>query len=138
MYKLKHFSVYELVDQETFELLGNNAQLLFDQDLLRDIDTLRENINRKCTINDWYWGGKFSQSGYRTLKSVVGSKTSQHRLGKAFDLKFEKITAEEVRKHIIANKHLYPAIMRLERGVSWIHLDGKLVANSKRIYLFNP
>jgi hypothetical protein len=53
-----------------------------------------------------------------------------HRLGQAFDLDFEGLTAEDMRQSI---RELYRAdrhrwvykIRRIETGVSWLHVDSK-------------
>jgi len=138
MYKLKHFKVYELVDQQTYALLGDNAARLFKKGLLKDIDSLRENLDRKITVNDWYWGGRFSQRGYRSRTSDTGGLTSQHRDANAIDLVVEGMTAEEVRIHIKQNREKYPSVNRLEEGVSWVHIDGHPDYTDRRIYGFYP
>lgn len=135
-YKPIHFQAYELVDKELYELLGNNALRLYNQDLLKDLDSLRENLNRKITVNDWYWGGIWSQRGIRTIKSKTGESTSQHMQMNAIDFVVEGMTAKQVRKHIRDNRELYPAITRLEGKVSWVHIDGKNILPRKSIYTF--
>ena len=127
------------MDKETYELLGDNAINLFNEGLLKDLDNLREYFNKKMTINNWYWGGVLSQRGFRSLKSETGGLGSQHRQGNAIDFDVEGFTAEQVRKYIIENKHLYPSISRMESNVGWVHCDAKpLDKNQKRIYLFAP
>ena len=138
MYKLKYFDVKELVDQETYELLGENAIKLFNKDLLIAIDTLRETYGSPITINNWHRGGMFSQRGFRSSNSKVGSKTSQHRFGNAFDLTVTNATAGAIRTHILANKDKYPGINRMEDDVSWVHCDAHPDYKNKRIYLFKP
>lgn len=139
MYTPKHFITKELVDKETYELLGENALKILNQDLLRDLDTLREELGKSIIINNWHIGGMYSQRGFRSAYSRVGGLGSQHRLGNAFDLTINGMPAEEVRQFIIANKDKFIAINRLESDVSWVHLDCKsLLDSQKRIYLFKP
>jgi len=138
MYIPRHFDTKELVDEETFNLLGENAIKLFDEDLLIAIDTLRETYNSPITINNWHREGMYSQRGFRSSKSNTGSPTSQHRFGNAFDLTVIGIPAETVRQHIIANKDKYYGINRMEADVSWVHIDSKPTPEDKRIYLFKP
>jgi len=139
MYKLKHFQTQELVDKETYELLGENSLKLFNQDLLKDLDTLREELDKPILINNWHRGGMYSQRGFRSIKSKIGGLSSQHRLGNAFDLTVAGMSAEEVRQFIIANKDKFIAINRMEDEVTWTHIDCKQLAEGqKRIYLFKP
>ena len=133
---LKHFKIYEFVDKETYELLGEQAWKLFNMDLLLDLDWLRFKLDKKITVNDWYWGGEYQNRGFRTAKSTVGSTTSQHRSGNAVDFTVDGMTAEEVRQFILDNEDTYEDINRMEDDVSWVHIDGKHVV--ERIHLFKP
>ena len=45
MYIPRHFDTKELVDEETFNLLGENAIKLFDEDLLIDVGWSGEEID---------------------------------------------------------------------------------------------
>ena len=136
LYKCKHFRIEELVDQETFELLGENSWKLFDPTALRAIDVLRETFG-SATINDWVWGGRFKDSGYRSQKSKVGSMGSMHRQGHAFDLKFKNITSEEVRQAIKTDEIFWKGLIgRIENNVSWLHIDTKNMPDAIR--WFNP
>ena len=57
--------------------------------------------------------------------------------GKALDLVSSKMTAEEMRKKIIANKNKLPYPIRLEDGVTWLHFDVMCMANqTDKVYLF--
>ena len=138
MYKPKHFVTQELVDKETYELLGENSLKLFNQDLLKDLDTLREELGKSIIINNWHKDGMYSQRGFRSAKSKVGGLGSQHRLGNAFDLTITGMSAEEVRQFIVANKDKFVAINRLEADVNWNHVDTHPDYKDKRIYLFKP
>ena len=44
-------------------------------------------------------------------------------LGKAADFTVKGMTAEEARRRIKANAHLLPHPLRMEAGVSWLHVD---------------
>ena len=138
MYKPKHFSTYELVDRQTYELLGGNAIKLFNEGLLKDLDNLREHFDKQITVNDWNWGGVLTQRGFRTSLSETGGKTSQHRKGNAIDFDVEGKTAQQVRDYIVENKDLYPSINRMESNVGWVHIDCHPDYKDKRIYLFSP
>lgn len=124
-YKCIHFKIQELVDPETYKLLGENAWSLFDPYLLSTMDRIRQRYNVPVTVNNWHTGGPFKDRGFRSSDSKTGAKFSAHRTGKAFDFDVEGKTADEVRKDILDNKeHIdFMFINRIEIGVPWVHID---------------
>ena len=142
MYKCRHFIIQELVDEGTYNLYKEHfgrqhfetfLWKLFDQDLLRAIDDLRDK-HGSCTVNNWHLGGDFSWSGLRHPASPWYSKGSMHSLGKAFDLKFAKVSADKVREGLRSSA---PAgITRVELGTSWVHIDSADTCKD-HIYFFN-
>lgn len=134
---MKYFKIQELVDPESYKVLGEGAFELFNPDALTALGDLREFFGVPITINNWNNGGEFKYRGYRPPDCSVGAKLSQHRLGNAFDCDIKGYTAEEARKKILENQNnpLLEKIMRMEANVSWLHWDLKPVKN--RIYVFN-
>jgi hypothetical protein len=61
---------------------------------------------------------------------------SAHLSGKGVDFDVQGLVAEEVREWIIKYKTLWPYPIRLENGVSWVHLD--VYDAGENVYLFNP
>lgn len=123
MEKAEYFKIFELVDPETYEARGQKAWELIDSRLITVIDRLRA-IFGPATINDWKWGGKFKWSGLRTNRCRIGAKYSQHRFGRAADLKFKNVSAQEVRDFIKADP-IWPhvGVRCVEKDVSWLHVD---------------
>lgn len=136
MYIPKHFYPKELVPPDIFNQRGNQAIELIDERVLITLDKLRETFGT-CVINDWMFNdeGRYTQSGLRTSDSDVYSPTSQHTFGRAMDCKFKDYSGEEIRKHVIENKALFPYITFIEDDVSWFHFD---VRNCERITLWSP
>ena len=95
--------------------------MLFDERMLRDLQHLRE-LFGKITINDWKWNGENQWRGIRNSSSDWYSITSQHSWGRAADLIFQETAAENVRQYILKNP-LEFEIRRMERDVSWLHID---------------
>ena len=133
MYIPKHFKPEELVPEAVFRDRGDLSLELIDERVLLTLDQLRDAFGT-CTINDWCWGGGYSESGLRTPECEVYSPTSQHTFGRAMDCKFNK-EAEEVRKRVIAHKEIFPYISFIEDEVTWFHFD---VRNCERIQLWSP
>lgn len=142
----KYFDIRELVGKRTYNKYGESAWKFLDIRLLETILIVRKNINRKVYINNWHKKGKFSQRGLRTnVQQIFRSKflkdrlyISAHVLGKAVDFDVEGLTAEEVRGWIKSNYLLFPYKVRLEAGVSWVHLDIISEDKNPRVYVFNP
>lgn len=77
--------------------------------------------------------GSRKQRGLRcNCCQLVADKTKQgqnylsfHILGKAFDINAvgNVMTAEEMRQRIIEKQDLLPCPVRMEKGVSWLHID---------------
>ena len=130
--KSEFFSVKELVCKHVYDRYGEAAAMFLDDKLIETLNTVREKI--LCTpmlINNWATGGRFSQRGLRcNLCDLVREKSerqqlylSAHCLGKAVDCNVDGMTAEEARRRIIDAQELLPHPIRLEEGVSWVHLD---------------
>lgn len=145
-YRCKHFSIKELVTPQMYSDWGDKCWSLFDDRLLRMIDMLREELG-PCVINDWSWGGNFQHSGirdehfYGSAEKYLASR-SQHKYGRAVDLKFNKMPAQEVRKYLIEHKDQYADIKFVECGplrsgknMDWVHID---VRNEQYLYCWSP
>lgn len=124
IYECRHFSIEELVPQATLNYLGHRkCWWLFDPEALMCIDLLRDDLG-PCTINDWKWGGTFDGRGFRP-PSEPGAKYSFHRFGKAFDMVFGNVDADEAREHIRQNRERFHWVRAMELGVSWLHIDNR-------------
>lgn len=146
----KYFQIYELVGPKTYKKHGERAWKFFSDNALHSLLITRVNLNRKITVNTWYWGGKFSQRGLRTnvqnmfrqLTKALKLYLSGHVLGEAFDYDVQGMEAEEVREWIVANHHLYPMKIRLEhkkngKPITWVHQDSIFEPHNPKVYLFN-
>lgn len=141
--KAKYFKIHELVPPAIYQKRGEKAWELIDVNLIRLIDALREEFGQ-ATINDYLYGGGRMQSGLRTADSPYFSVTSQHSFGRAVDIVFKDISAEDVRQSMLKNESkwlsIYPYISleHLKNGqpIGWLHID---VRNNDKegIRLFN-
>lgn len=134
MYKCKWFNIKELVSPGTYSARGEKAWQLLDDRLLITLDRLREKYGR-MTVNNWSYGGNREWSGLRTPDSPWYSTYSQHSFGRAADIIFNDVTAEEVRQDILAapDDNTFVNITSFEEGTSWLHVD---VRNVDRILTF--
>ena len=136
----KYFTTQELVDEEVYSLLGDNAIKLIDDRLIETIDAVREILGVPLICNNWHWGGSRDQCGYRSFKCGIGAQNSFHKYGMAVDLISVKMSAKEMREKLKQNKDLLPYPIRIEKWngceeISWLHID---IGDSKgnKIYFF--
>jgi hypothetical protein len=122
----KNFSIQELVPPEVFSERGNAASQLMDIRIVNVAQWLRDKTGKPITINNWSNGGQFKESGLRNFATSTGAKWSQHKYGRAIDLKVEGMQAEEVRQLIRNNWTTLKAIglTTIEKDTpTWVHID---------------
>lgn len=151
---LQYFDVEEIVSDEFFKQHGHRGPYFalshFDPRLLEVMLWVRTSLKKKITINNWKWGGRFSQRGLRdNLQQLVKSATAKQRvylsghvLAMAFDFDVDGMTAEEVRYWLVQNAAACPHPIRLERKlngkqISWVHLDVKADPKNSHVYEFD-
>ena len=86
-YRPKYFALNELVPPDVIASRGEQAWQLMDDRILRGADWLREKFG-PCVINGKFGGKGFTESGLRSPFTTTGAKWSQHKFGRAVDLKF--------------------------------------------------
>ena len=145
MYTCKYFKPYELVPKDVYDKIHNDNLIykLFDENLLKIIDMIREWAGVGLIINNWYWGGSRSQCGFRPSNSTVGVIGSAHKLGKAVDIISTKINTKQLWDLIDKNEDKLPCKVRIERTnngapITWLHIDTNASSTqTKKIYYFN-
>lgn len=148
-YKPKNFSVKELVSPEVYDKEGDSALRLLDAGLLHDLDIIREYADESIIVNDWSWGGGYTESGLRTVGDHYYSSTSGHALGKAFDIKLASWLkgdysrdADWLRGLIMdlkdSGKLDYLSELELLTD-SWCHIGSRnREPNHRKLFVFNP
>jgi hypothetical protein len=120
-----YFDVDELVCPHTFAKWGQASWQFLDTDYLHALLVVRRDILKKPM---WCNGSGKTERGLRCNRcSIVRGKSgaylSAHVLGKAGDFTVTGMTAEQARQAIKRNASLLPCNIRIEKGVSWLHLD---------------
>ena len=136
----KYLDLREVIPPETWEQYKESAIKLIDSRIPIILERIRELCDSKpILINNWHIGGKFKYRGYRPSTCTVGAKKSMHREGKAIDFTVKNMSSEAVRNVIRKNADelLKMGLTRIERDVSWVHIDFKKTGLST-IYEFKP
>ena len=135
----QYFKVKELVCPHTYQRYGENAWQFLSTCYLETLLVIREQILAApmyCNTSN------LNQRGLRcNLCPIVSNKQSlylsAHILGKAGDFTVRGLTAEEARNKIIQNTHLLPYPIRMEKNVTWLHIDTLPQHNIvEKVYLF--
>jgi hypothetical protein len=128
----KFFRIEELVCPHIFKAFGGRSWQFISIELLTTLLVLRRDIFQSpMTVNNWHNGGIFSQRGYRcNICQIPRTKTLQGKIylsahcnGRGIDADIKGLTAEQARQKIKANIDKLPYNIRVEAGVSWLHLD---------------
>lgn len=122
-WRWKRFAWYEWVPKDRFDLVKYVSPLLLDKFELLISELERRHRKRvRIIVNDWYWGGAFTNRGIRTrLGNIVagGKKGSHHLFGGAGDYH-----SPDLPTHLIypAAKRIFPGVILYEnRG--FLHSD---------------
>ena len=119
------FDIDELVCPHVYSKWKDASWQFLDTDYLHCLLVIRRDILKK----PMYCNGKGkTERGLRCNRcSIVRGKSgpylSAHVLGKAGDFTVVGMSAEDARKAIKANASLLPCNIRLEKGVTWVHMD---------------
>ena len=130
-----YFRIEELVCPHTFNKFGELSWRFLSTEYLHTLLILRtEVLGVPMIINDYVFGGNITQRGLRcNICPLVKSKTlnnqiylSAHCLGEGGDSVFSVntgMTAAKARNLIRKKQHLIPYNVRIEKNVSWLHID---------------
>lgn len=155
----KHFRLEEYFPKHMVKDFGDKCWQLLDERVIITNDGLREEFG-PIYINTWWSDklthhyGSLDQSGFRSHEHYRDNKSfntpeennlrmffayirsrSQHKYGRASDLKFRDANVHDVRSHILRHPDKYPFIMAIELGTRWLHWDCR---NCSRIMTFYP
>ena len=133
-----YFDIKELVCPHVYQVFGELSWGFFREDYLETILFLRRHFGVKMYCN--YAG--MTQRGVRcNICQIVKEKQrpylSGHVLWCAGDWTFEGYEAEQIRHEIKSIAHLLPCPIRLEKDVSWVHIDTVAYGRTGKITEFN-
>jgi hypothetical protein len=122
----KNFWLSEFLPPDVFEMSPVAGIWFLDPKIISVAQFIRDRFGKPITINNYLDGGNYINSGYRDPHCEVGATFSQHKFGRAADLKVEGEDPEEIRKDIKQNWALYKAagLTTIEAGTpTWLHVD---------------
>ena len=142
----RYFNIRELVCDHTYKKYNEGAWFLIPTFWLHTLLILRRDILQKPLICNNYSSpnGNYKQRGTRcNLCQIVKDETasnncyqSAHTKNIGNDFTVVGMVAPEARNKIAENKELLPYPVRLERNVTWLHIDGYDNDNGQKITYF--
>jgi hypothetical protein len=137
----KNFYLDEFVPRSIYKKYGFKSIWFLDPRLIDLAQGIRDFLGVPVTINNWMTGGRRQYSGYRPPRSSVGAYYSQHKFGRALDIKV-KLSALDLHSYeglrdIIRNnyKHFKTlGVTTIEKNTkTWLHLDMRQT-NEKELF----
>lgn len=142
----KYFSAKELICIHTYQRFGETSWFLLPTFWLETLLVIRRDILQKPMVCNKYdsASGMYTQRGTRcNLCQLIKDATkanisynSAHSKNIAGDFNVLEMTAEEARRKIEEKKDLLPYPIRIEAGVTWLHIDCYDNDNGKKITYF--
>lgn len=119
------FDIEELVCSHTFAKWGERAWQFLDTAYLHTLLVVRRDILQRPMLCNY---AGMTQRGMRcNMCELVAEKRSvylsSHILGKAGDFTIDGMIASEAREKIKKHAHLLPYPIRIEKDISWLHID---------------
>jgi len=152
IYKPRHFSLKELACPHTFFKFGEVAWQFFDDKLLMTLDLLLDQLG-PIYVNNWDMPEAtrkdqgiplWDERGFRCIQCELVKNAiskgrlyvSPHMTGQGADFDVKGMTAAKFRLWCASNYILLPYPIRLEKNVTWCHLDTR-DASQEKVFLFN-
>lgn len=123
----KYFTIDEVVCNHTLAKWGEEAWRFIDTDALHVLLVLRRDIFQVPMWCNNHKKGVYQRGLRCNMCQLVREKSSvylsAHCLGKGFDLTVQGYTAEQARNKVKEKCALLPCRVRMEKGVTWLHID---------------
>ena len=126
-----NFYIQEFVSRDFYNEHSDGSLKFIDQRIVLACQYIREKIAKPITINNWSDGGEREFSGLRPFVCKVGVAYSQHKFGRAADLKCDRMSSEEMRQLV---KRYWPDLKKYISTIEddtdgWLHIDCRWTEN---------
>lgn len=124
-----NFSLSEFVSKEIYAKWGDASLWFIDPRIIQVAQFIRSRHGKPVTINGTLNGHTYNFSGFDPPGGYrKASSLSQHRFGRAVDLKFSGMTVQEAYKDIMENQDIYlkiglTTVENIAHTASWLHCD---------------
>lgn len=133
----KNFYITEFVSHKVFKQFGEKSHWFVDRRTVELAQFTRDFFGKSMTINNWWDADDSEQdalpserqySGFREPSCTIGGTMSQHRWGRAIDIRISGMTPREVYTAILSAKEKFMAaglttLEDIRDTPTWNHLD---------------
>ena len=122
-----NFYLDEYVHPEIYKRFKGESKLYINPQLFVLVQAIRSRWGKSITINNWYNGGRFINSGLRDYKNPLGKlNRSRHYYGLCADLKTDDIKG--LQQHVANNADYYyklglRVIEDFDYTKTWLHIS---------------
>ena len=137
----KDFVIEEFVPEEIYQQFGDKSIWFIDPKIIQIAQFFRDRYNLPITINDWHNDGLRKYSGFRQPHEDIGATLSQHRFGRAIDMKWlnqGKLTIDMIRDDIKQHQLVFMTVgvTTVEEGTeTWLHADCRHTGLDKILFI---
>ena len=144
-----NFYLDEVIPPEIYSARGAKAVSLIDMRIVWGAQALRDFCVEEgykdvsFTVNNWINGGDRDESGRRLANTRTGAKWSQHKDGRALDIKPKGITIKQLFEVLQKHKDYFidrgwiTTVEDIEVTKTWLHIDCRYTGLD-HIFIFNP
>jgi len=128
----EHFFLDEFIDPIIYGKWGAKSISFLDHRIVLAAQFIREKTGKSVTINNWSSGGQYKESGLRRFDTRTGARMSQHKFGRAIDVKVSGMTPTQVFAILKANERylidnqIITTIENVAFTKTWAHVDCRL------------
>jgi hypothetical protein len=128
-----NFWLQEFIYPTLFEDEGEKCIRYLDERIVKAAQIIRTKVGVSVKINDWHSGGNFKLSGLRPFDTTLGASRSQHKFGRAADLKIQGMNGDEMRDVVRRYwSDLKGLITTIEDDTdTWLHIDCRWQLNQE-------
>lgn len=127
MWLTKNFHLKEFFPSGFYKLHGESCIRYLDPKIPVIAQFIRDYFMKPVVINGSFGGQEYNYSGFRPPGCEIGAPMSQHRFGRAIDIKISRMESQEVQSTILEKweSHFSKCgITAIEQGTKgWTHLD---------------
>jgi len=123
-----NFYLDEFICPELYNEWGERSLKFVDIRIVHACQLLRDITGRAVVVNNWLTGGSYRYSGVRPFDYGLGSELSQHKFGRAADVKVGYHHPQEVHRTIMEHEPEFLALgittlEKVQYTPTWTHLD---------------
>lgn len=122
----KNFQLKEFIHPGIYALWGDFSIRFIDNRLIDLVQVIRDRFGVPFVINGMFRGALFTESGLRSFGTKTGAGMSQHKFGRAVDLKCSAISPDEIRSEIRKNYEFFRSygLTAIEVDTpTWVHIS---------------